>query len=68
MRENLPRKNLDVLFDIARFRIGKAHDDSKESFAVCFGLCDRERPESFEVTADAVLFLNSKTDVYKLFQ
>ena len=59
--QNLPGKHLDVLLDIAGFGVGKAHDDLEELLAVGLSLGHRLGVESFQVTADTVLLLDTET-------
>lgn len=59
--QNLPGKHLDVLLDVAGFGIGEAHDDLKELLTVGLSLGHGLGVESFQVTADTVLFLDTET-------
>ena len=60
MTEDLPREDLDVLLNVARLRVGEAHNDFEELFAVGFALGDSLRVESLEVAADAVLLFDGE--------
>jgi hypothetical protein len=65
MAEYLPRKNFDILLDVAGLRSRETHDDFEKLFAVCLGLGDSKRTESLEVAADSVLLLDRETNAYK---
>lgn len=64
MCQYLPRKNFDVLFDVARLRIRECHDDLEEILAVFLAFRDSQRAKSFQVPADSVLFLDRETNVH----
>jgi hypothetical protein len=59
--KNLPGKHLDVLLDIAGLGVGEAHYDLKELLAVGLGLGHGLGVESFQVTTDTVLLLDTET-------
>jgi len=58
----LPRKDLDVLFDVSWLGIGESHDDLEELLCLGFGLGHRIRFESFKVSSDSVLLLDGEAD------
>lgn len=68
MSKNLPWKDLDILFDVARLGVREAHDGFEEVFAFGLGFGDRQWSEAFQVTPDAVFLLNSEADSNKGLQ
>ena len=68
MRQDLPGKDLDVLFDVARLGVREAHDSFEEVLAVGLRLGDSQRSETFQVTPDAVFLFNSEADRNKGLQ
>lgn len=59
--KNLPGKHLDVLLDIAGFGVGEAHDDLEKLLAVGLGLGHGLGVESFQVSTNTVLLLDTET-------
>jgi len=68
MSQNLPWKDLDVIFDVARLGVGEAHDCFEEVLAFGLGLGDDQWFEAFQVTPDAVSLFNSEADCKKGLQ
>lgn len=59
--KNLPGKHLDILLDIAGFGVGEAHDNLEKLLAVGLGLGHGLGVESFQVSTNTVLLLDTET-------
>lgn len=59
--KNFPWEYLNILLNVAGFGVGKAHDDLEELLTIWLSLRDCLRMEAFQVTADAVLLLDTET-------
>lgn len=66
--EDAPREHLNILLNVPRFWIGEAHDQLEEILTARLRLRNGDRPETFEVTADTILFLDGKTNADKSFK
>lgn len=66
--ENIPRKNLNILLNITRFRIRKPHNQLEEILRPKLILRNRYRSEPFEVPSYPVLLLYRESYPYKSFQ
>jgi hypothetical protein len=62
MYKNLPRKHLDILFDVLGIR--KAHNNLEELFALRLGLGHHQRTKPFQVASNAILLLHGEPDGY----
>lgn len=67
-RQDLPREDLDVLFDIPRLRIGEAHDNLEEVLTVRLALGHCERLEALEVPSNTILLFDSEASSNERFQ
>lgn len=68
MREYLPGKYFDVFLDIARFGMGKAHDNLEESLAIWSCLRNGEGAKTLEVATYAIFLLHGKAYIHELLQ
>lgn len=68
VRQDLPRENFDVLFDIPRFRLRESHDEFEERFGVRFALRNGERFESFEISTNSILLFDRETGPDERFE
>ena len=68
LAQHVPWKHLDILFNIPRLRVGKAHYELEKLFRARLALADRDRPEPFQVSPDPVLFLPRKATPDERFE
>lgn len=68
MAKYLPGKYLDVLFDISRFRVGKAHDQLEEVLGALLVLRHCDRSEPLQISTNAVLLLDRESHPNERFQ